>query len=149
MAALNIDFSVEQGSTFVLDFQVFDDLLSPVELLSSAINQSGSVEYSFNQYRLKTRLKRSRYTTPILLGMGTTMNYITQPGDTAGFYTDGFFMIGGQTGQVRMVMSSDTTAAFKAGRYLYDVELIETVGNGTVVSKLLTGKFDIDAEATK
>ena len=148
MPALNIDLALEQGSTFVLEFQVFDDLLSPIELLEAYVDENGTTKYQFTDFSARMKIKKSKYRTPELYVCGTTMNYITQPGDTAGFITDGIFFLGGSTGHMRIVITSDTTATFKAGRYFYDLELVENAG-GEVVSKLLGGKFEIDAEATK
>jgi hypothetical protein len=48
-----------------------------------------------------------------------------------------------------MVISSMTNESFKPGRYFYDVELVELVGSDEIVSRILEGKFEIDAEATK
>lgn len=148
MPALNIDLALEQGSTFVLEFQVFDDLLSPIELLEAYVDENGTTKYQFTDFSARMKIKKSKYRTPELYVSGTTMNYITQPGDTVGFVSDGIFFLGGSTGHMRIVITSDTTATFKAGRYFYDLELVENAG-GEVVSKLLGGKFEIDAEATK
>lgn len=149
MASLNTDLTIEQGTTFVLEFQLFNDDLEVVSLLDEGINASGSVEYSLDKYRMRMKIKKSKYRDPVLYSAGTTMNYITQPGSTAGFVQDGFFFIGGSTGSTRMVISSDTSEDFKAGRYFYDVELVELVGTDEVVSRILEGKFEVDAEATK
>jgi hypothetical protein len=149
MAALSIDLTAEQGSTFVLEFQVFDDLLTPIQMLSSSIDENGTLQYALDNYRLRMKIRRSKFTSPILYSAGTTANFVTQPGSVDGFTTDGFAHIGGATGFVRMIISSDTSSTFKGGRYFYDVELVELVGSDEIVSKLLDGKFEVAAEATK
>lgn len=149
MAALNADLATEQGSTFVLEFKLFTDELEVVPLLTSSINQVGTLEYSLDKYRMRMKVKKSKYRTPVLYSAGTTMNFVTQPGSTQGFVDDGFFFIGGSPGSARIVITSDTSKDFKAGRYFYDVELVELVGSDEIVSRILEGKFEVDAEATK
>lgn len=149
MAALNADLATEQGSTFVLEFKLFTDELEVVPLLTSSINQVGTLEYSLDKYRMRMKVKKSKYRTPVLYSAGTTMNFVTQPGSTQGFVGDGFFFIGGSPGSARIVITSDTSKDFKAGRYFYDVELVELVGSDEIVSRILEGKFEVDAEATK
>lgn len=149
MAALNADLTIEQGSTFVLEFQVFDDLLDPVSLLSSSINDSGTRIYALDKYRARMKIKKSKYRSPVLYSSGTTMNYVVQTGSTSGFVTDGIFFVGGATGFMRIVITSNTSDDFKGGRYFYDLELVELMGSSEIVSKLLDGKFEVEAEATK
>ena len=148
MPALNMDFTIEQGSTFVLEFQVFDDLLQPLGILDSYVNDEGTLMYDFNKYNARLKIKRTKYRDPELFVCGTTMNYIVQPGSSAGFVTDGIYFVGGTTGAMRIVITSDSTASFKAGRYFYDLELVED-DTGEIVSKLLAGKFEVEAEATR
>lgn len=149
MAALNADLTVEQGSTFVLEFQVFNDLLDAVSLLTSSVNDDGTLTYSLDKYRARMKIKKSKYRTPVLYSCGTTMNYVVQPGSTAGFVTDGIFFIGGATGFMRIVITANTSEDFKGGRYFYDLEFVEMAGSSEIVSKLLDGKFEVEAEATK
>jgi hypothetical protein len=148
MAALSMDLEMEQGSTFVLDFQVFDDQLDPLAVITPYIATDGSTQYESTNYSARMKIKRSKYRDPVLYYNGTTMNYIVQPGATAGFVSDGIFFVGGTTGSMRIVITADTTATFKSGRYFYDLELVKTVDDGEVVSKLLEGKFEVEAEAT-
>jgi hypothetical protein len=54
--------------------------------------------------------------------------------------------LGGVAGTIRVVISATTTATYKAGQYLYDLEL--TSGSG-VVTRLLQGKFTISPEVTR
>ena len=149
MAALSIDLNAEQGSTFVLEFQVFDDLLTPIQMLEQSINASGTTEYSLDAYRMRMKIRKSKYTNSIIYSAGITTNFVVQPGTTEGFVRNGFAFVGGATGFARMIITSDTAASFKGGRYFYDVELVELVGSDEIVSKLLDGKFEVAAEATK
>lgn len=147
--ALQTDLSLEQGSTFVLEFQVFDDELQPLDFLNSDINEFGTRVYSLDDYRLRMKIRKSKYRDPVLYSFGNTATYVFQPGSTQGFVQDGFFFLGGSTGFMRMVLTGDTTATFKAGRYFYDIELVRLVDGGELVSKIMNGKMEIDAESTK
>ena len=148
MPALHTDLSVEQGSTFVLEFQVFTEDLQPLSLLNSSINDFGRTVYSLDDYRVRMKIKKSKYRDPVLFTLGNTATYVFQPGSTLGFVQDGIFFLGGSTGFMRMVISSNTTTTFKAGRYFYDVELVQLVDGGEIASKLMAGKFEIEAEST-
>jgi hypothetical protein len=149
MPALHTDLSVEQGSTFVLEFQVFTDELQPLSLLTSEINAFGTLVYSIDDYNVRMKIRKSKYRDPILFTIGTTMTYAFQPGSTQGFVQNGVFLLGGATGFMRLVLTADTTAAFKAGRYFYDMELVQNVSGGEIVSKLLSGKMEVEAESTR
>ena len=121
MPSLSTDLSVEQGSTFVLEFQVFDEELNPLEFLSSSINQFGTKVYSLSDYRARMKIRRSKYTNSVIYTCGTTSNFVTQPGSTLGFVTDGIYFVGGSTGFMRVVMTADTTESFKTSRHFYDI----------------------------
>jgi hypothetical protein len=149
MPALHTDLSVEQGSTFVLEFQVFTDELQPLSLLTSEINAFGTLVYSIDDYNVRMKIRKSKYRDPILFTIGTTMTYAFQPGSTQGFVQNGVFFLGGAIGFMRLVLTADTTAAFKAGRYFYDMELVQNVSGGEIVSKLLSGKMEVEAESTR
>lgn len=49
-------------------------------------------------------------------------------------------------GEITMSMTAANTANLKAGRYLYDVEIVDTNGN---VSRILEGIISITPEITK
>lgn len=149
MASMNVDFFIEQGSTFVLDFQVFDDDLVPVPLLDEAINDSGSKEYSLSDYRMRMKIKKTKYRSPVLYSSGITQTYAISNGSTQSFIQDGIFFVGGTTGYARVVISNSTTASFKPGFYFYDIELVKDMNPGEVVSKIGEGRIEIEAEATK
>ena len=145
MASLNADYVIEQGSTIVIEFQVYDEELSPISLL----NYHPGNTYSLASYRFRSRVRKSKYTDSSIYYCGTTQNYIIQPGVTHEFVQDGFYFVGGNTGFVRMVIAYDTTANFKYGNHFYDVELVKSLTGGEVVTKILSGKFDIDSESTR
>jgi hypothetical protein len=149
MPSLNTDLSVEQGSTFVLEFQVFNDELQPLSLLTPSTNEFGTLIYSLDDYSVRMKIRKSKYRDPILFTVGTTMTYVFQPGSTQGFVQDGVFFVGGSTGFMRLVLTADTTATFKGGRYFYDMELVQNVSGGEIVSKLLSGKMEVEAESTR
>lgn len=147
--ALQTDLSLEQGSTFVLEFQVFDDELQALNFLTSQANEFGTTTYSLDDHRVRMKIRKSKYRDPVLHTIGATANYAFQPGSTLGFVQDGFFFLGGNTGFMRLVLSDNTTALFKAGRYFYDIELVRLVDGGEMVSKILSGKIEIEAESTR
>lgn len=144
MASLNADYVIEQGSTIVIEFQVYDEDLNPVSLLNYS---SGT--YSLSSYRFRSKVRKSKYTDSVIYQCGTTQNYIIQPGTTHEFVQNGFYLVGGTLGFVRMVIANDTTANFKYGNHFYDVELVKGLTGGDVVSKIISGKFDIDSESTR
>lgn len=148
MASLDADYILEQGSTFVLEFQVFDEDLVPVPLLSQTI--VGGNTYALSSYRFRMKLRKTKYRDTILYSCGTTQNYVVQPlGATQEFVQDGFHFVGGNTGFVRFVMTNTTTSSFKYGNHFYDIEMVKSLTGGDVVSKIIAGKMDIDLESTK
>ena len=144
MPSMNVDYRIEQGSTFVLEFQVFDDELVPLDFLT----YNGSI-YSLGPYRMRMKIRRTKYRDSTVFTCGTTQNFVLQPGDTHEFTTDGFYFLGGNTGIARLVVTSDTSNGFKPASHFYDIELVKTLAGGDVVSKLMDGRIDLDAETTK
>lgn len=147
--ANNVDFFIEQGSTFVLDFQVFDDQLAPIPLLSESTNDLGSKEYSLDKYTMRMKMRKSKYRSPVLYSCGTTQTFALQNGVTHSFTQNGIYFVGGSTGYARMVITDATTATFKPGLYFYDIEMVESLNPGTVVSRIGEGRIEIEAESTK
>jgi hypothetical protein len=148
MASLNADYSIEQGSTFVLEFQIFDEELQPVNLLASTSDISGTT-YSLDSYRMRMKIRRTKYRDSLMFFCGTTQNYVVQPTDeNVEFTQDGFYFLGGTAGIVRVVISSNSTGTMKACNYFYDIEMVKSITGGSVVSKLMSGKIDFDAETT-
>jgi hypothetical protein len=54
--------------------------------------------------------------------------------------------LGGSAGTIRVVISATSTASYKAGQFLYDLELTSASG---VVTRLIQGKFTITSEVTR
>jgi hypothetical protein len=52
--------------------------------------------------------------------------------------------LGGSAGTIAIVMSSTLTGAVTPGEYLYDLE----VTNGTIIYRVLEGKFTFDGQVT-
>ena len=57
---------------------------------------------------------------------------------------NGKIVLGGAAGTVAVTLSSATTAAFTPGQYVYDLVL----DSGSVVTRLLEGKFVVTASVT-
>ena len=53
--------------------------------------------------------------------------------------------LGGAAGTIALLVSASTMAGISAGTYVYDLEL----DSGTVVTRLMQGKFTVQAEVTK
>ena len=149
MSALHTDLDIEQGSTFVLEFQIFDDQLTAVDLLTVSYDETGTKTYNIEDFSARMKIKKSKYRDTILYTCGLTGNFVTQPTSTQGFVQDGIFFMGGNTGFARLVITAATTATFKYGKHFYDVELVENIGSDEVVTKILKGVLNISAESTK
>lgn len=59
--------------------------------------------------------------------------------------TSGGITLGGVAGTIALLASAATTAALAPGIYRYDLELVSGAG---VVTRLLQGRFIVDAEIT-
>jgi len=139
MSSMNADYLLDQGSTFVLEFKMYDEDLQSVSLLN---NQTPL--YSF-----RMKLRKTKYRGVSLFGLTEAATFVVPSGTTPDFTSNGFYLVEGNTGFVRFVITSDTTASFKPGMYFYDIEAVQSLTGGNVVSKVLSGKFDIDAESTR
>jgi hypothetical protein len=53
--------------------------------------------------------------------------------------------LGGAAGTIALLVSASSMAGISAGTYVYDLEL----DSGTVVTRLMQGKFTVEAEVTK
>lgn len=53
--------------------------------------------------------------------------------------------LGGSAGTITVLISATNTASYKAGQYIYDLEL----NSGGQVTRLLQGKFTITPEVTR
>jgi hypothetical protein len=147
MALLVQDFLVEQGSTFVLQFDLKKD--DNTALTTTQTNQLTAIS-SATDITLRMKVRKTKYgtNTPIL---GITYNAVLQNNaeSTEGNTFSGFYLDSENQGRVKFVISSDTTASLKHGKYFYDIEVVQTKASGVEVTKALSGRMDIEAEATK
>lgn len=145
MALASRDFTIDQGSTFLLQFTLTDDdgIAIPTVTGGTASPQIG--KFSFGMKCLRS--KYGGLTGSLLNISGVTMLGLSASSD-AGNTRDGFYVFAGVPGKVKMVISSSTTAAVKYGRHDYDVEVSETKTSGTEVTKAFVGKMTFIAEAT-
>lgn len=59
--------------------------------------------------------------------------------------TDGI-ALGGSAGTITLTRSAEQTAALTPGKYVYDLELINGTG---MVTRLVQGQLEVDAEVTR
>jgi len=126
MSAGKYDINAEQGSTFSLTLTYKDS--------------SGSViDVSSNTARMQVR--KSELSSSKLLDIDT--NGVTG-GITGG--TGGITMnASGITGNINVAVDATTMTNVPAGRFFYDLELVD----GTTVTKLIRGKFTNGGEITR
>ena len=126
MSAGKYDINAEQGSTFSLTLTYKDS--------------SGSViDVSSNTARMQVR--KSELASSKLLDIDT--NGVTG-GITGG--TGGITMnASGITGNINVAVDATTMTNVPAGRFFYDLELVD----GTTVTKLIKGKFTNNGEITR
>jgi hypothetical protein len=146
MALVDQDFTVDQGSTFILQFDLKKDDNTP--LVTTTTDQYAALS-SLTNFLLRMKIRKSKYGTATLV-LGITGNYVLQSNvdSTTGNTVDGFYFDSENLGRVKFVMSSETTADMKSGKYFYDIEVVETKGTGTEVTKAFSGRLDVDAEVT-
>lgn len=146
MALVDQDFTVDQGSTFILQFDLKKDDGTP--LVTTTTDQYAYYS-SLTNFLLRMKIRKSKYGSATLV-LGITGNYVLQSNvdSTTGNTVDGFYFDSENLGRVKFVMSSETTADIKAGKYFYDIEVVETKGTGTEVTKAFSGRLDVDAEVT-
>ena len=147
MALVDQDFIVEQGSTFVLQFDLRNDDNST--LTTTTTNQYTATSSAAN-ISLRMKVKKSKYGTAAAV-LGITANSVLQANteSTEGNTIDGFYFDAENQGRVKFIISSTTTAAMKHGKYFYDIEVVDTKTSGGVeVTKALSGRLDVQAEVT-
>jgi hypothetical protein len=141
MALENRDFTIEQGSSFILQFDLTDD---DGNSLGTVVNNAlGSFSFAMN-------CRRSKYgglTLPLVDISGVTMLGTAASSDQ-GNTRDGFYVYQGLPGRIKFVLSSPTTAAMKFGMHDYEIEVRETKTSGTQYTKAMGGKMTVLAEST-
>jgi hypothetical protein len=146
MSLANQDFTVEQGSTFLLQFDLKQDDNNALQ--TTQTNQYTATSSATN-ISLRMKIRKTKYNNSAAL-LGITYNAVLQnnAASTEGTTVDGFYLDSENQGRVKFVISSETTASLKHGKYFYDIEVVETKTGGTEVTKALSGRMDIEAEAT-
>ena len=146
MALVDQDFTIDQGSTFILQFDLQKDDGTP---LTTTATDQYALTSSLTNVLLRMKMRKSKYGAATLV-LGVTGNYVLQPNvaDTTGLTIDGFHFDSENLGRIKFVLSAETTAAIKHGKYFYDIEVVETKGSGNEVTKAFSGRFDVEAEAT-
>jgi hypothetical protein len=153
MPAAQYNILADQGSTFKLfvDYQT-----------------AGATAVNLNNHRAEMQVRRNSNNSGILLyltGSGFTATAVTGGGET-GFFTpgtigsslDGIQGTGGirlntsytggsgsNTGGIYINVDALSMSNVPVGRHLYDLELI----NGSEVTRILQGRFEIEPEITK
>lgn len=146
MALVDQDFTVDQGSTFILQFDLKKDDGTP--LVTTTTDQY-TFTSSLTNFLLRMKIRKSKYGSATLV-LGVTGNYVLQTNvsDITGNTVDGFHFDSENIGRIKFVLSSETTSNIKHGKYFYDIEVVETKGTGTEVTKAFSGRLDVDAEVT-
>lgn len=142
MALAIRDFSIEQGSTFILQFDLKDDDGIPLQTVSGS---------SIGNYSFRMKCIRSKYggLTGNLLNISTNTLLESNSSPDFGNSADGFYLFSDHPGRVKFVISDTTTSSIKYGRHDYDIEIVNTkIGGGIEVTKVFVGKMTFTAEAT-
>lgn len=141
MALESRDFTIEQGSTFILQFELTDD---------DGVALPTVVGNSIGNYNFAMKCRKSKYggSTATLLNISGVTLLGTAASSSDGNTRDGFYVFASYPGRVKFVISSNTTDDIKYGRHDFDIEVIETKNSGVEITKALVGKFDVLAEAT-
>ena len=146
MALALRDFTIEQGSTFVLQFNLLDDYGYP---LKTVIESSPGV-YGIGKFSFAMKCRKSKYggLTATLLDISGVTMLGTAASSEDGHTRDGFYVFAGTPGKVKFVISAPTTSVVKYGRHDYDIEIIESKTSGVENTKGFVGKMIFEAEAT-
>ena len=146
MALATRDFTIEQGSTFILQFNLLDDYGYP---LKTVVEPSAGT-YAIGKFSFAMKCRKSKYggLTATLLDISGVTMLGTAASSEDGYTRDGFYVFAGTPGKVKFVISSTTTSSVKYGRHDYDIEVVETKTNGVENTKGFVGKMTFEAEAT-
>lgn len=145
MALLEQDFTIEQGSTFLLEFVLRNDDNTPLGL--TVQNRNVSNEFLIGEYSFRMKMRKSKYRGTSTYSLSNTS--VLQVGDKdLGKTADSFYIISEDTGKVWMLISPSSTSAIKHGKYFFDIEAVKGSTASEEVIKVLSGKFVVTAEAT-
>lgn len=145
MALQEQDFTIEKGSTFILEFQLTKDDGAALELAKlNAYNQYGLGNYSF-----RTKFRKTKYKSGNPAYSQSSVSVLQIDEEQLGRTGDGFYVIASKPGFVRFTMSPASTASIKHGKYFYDIEVVEGTTGNYQITKALTGRMSIEEEVTK
>ena len=153
MSAAQYNILADQGSTlkFYAEYQT-----------------SGGTGIDLNGYRAEMQVRRNSSNSDMLLFLtGTTMSHAVTGGGSTGHFSgispdigvvgEGGITLnagttgqaigtsGGVTGGIYIRIDPTTMANIPVGRHLYDLELI----NGTDVTRIIQGRFEVEPEVTR
>jgi hypothetical protein len=144
VALVSQDFTIEQGSTFILQFNLRQDNNQPLQVAESV---GDSTIYQSGPFTFRTKFRRSKYRGESAFTLSnTTLLQLdeTDDGNTA----DGFYIITETPGTIRMVLTPATTSGIKYGKYFYDIEAVKGASGEEEVTKVLSGRMVVTAEVT-
>ena len=129
MAAGSYSFTIEQGATTDVELVYKDSDSNPVDLTdySAKMQLKNSVGGSTTYLTLSSSLQAD----------GTGLNLSGSGGNPASKPRS--------SGSIRIYISHATSSTLTFGTAVYDLEIVA----GVTVSKLLKGRFEVEAEVTK
>jgi hypothetical protein len=143
MALVDQDFSIEKGTSFILEFQLTKDDGNPLPLTS----QTGYNQYAIGDFSFRTRFCKTKYLPCASYTLSGTK--VLQIGEeTTGKTADGFYILAAKPGYARMVLSPSTTSSLKFGRYFYDIEVVNGNAGRHEVTKVLGGTITFEKDST-
>jgi len=147
MALVDQDFTVEQGSSFIMEFNLLNDDSTALNLVVPTANEVNT--FDLGRYSFRMNFRKSKYRGTSAYGISNTSVIQVGDEDTEGRTADGFYVIANSTGKVRMVMKPASTAGIKHGKYFFDIEAVAGTTGFQEVTKVIAGRFEVTAEATK
>ena len=97
---------------------------SDFNVIIDVVNNAGSIDISAYTYRGQVRKTYSS---------STAVDFYTSSNDPA-------------NGKLEISLSSAQTSVMKAGRYVYDVEVVDTIGN---VTRVVEGQLEVTPRVTR
>ena len=145
MALMEQDFTIDQGSSFILEFNLQDDANG---FLPLTIDSATTGTSQIGKYTFRTKFRKSKYRGNAMFSLSTMNILQNATEDTRGRTADGFYVFAEHPGKVRMVISPATTSSMKYGKYFYDIEIVSGLSGSYEVIKALGGRMNINAEVT-
>lgn len=145
MALQEQDFTIEKGSTFILEFELTKDDGTALEL--AKLNDYN--QYALGNYSFRTKFRKTKYKTTNAAYSLSTVGILQIDEEQLGRTADGFYVIASKPGYVRFTMSPASTAGIKHGKYFYDIEVVEGTTGNYQITKALSGRMSIEEEVTK